>query len=667
MNRNKILFSPFLTVLIGMLPLSVRAAARDNHVEVEGVFHDQGPLFDSAVEPAAITPVTLKLRVFNHDITGSKIQYADSADNKLHEVVMSRVGADKTGIYEFWEGVVPASGSAKRYRFRIEDGRDTVWLNAKGAVITEPASGDNSGDFSVIPGFKTPGWMKDGVIYQIFPDRFFNGDPANDVRTGQYSYAGHTTLHKAWGESVFAPPPYDNNLLFFGGDLAGVLQKMRYIKQTLGANIVYLNPIFEAPSVHKYDTQDYYTVDPAFGTNATLSELSAVLHSDKNGPRGYLILDGVFNHTGDACKWFDKYNYYPDILGAYESQSSSYSSYYNFTAWPTRYAAFFGYASLPKLDFGTSGSPVRKTIYADPGSVAQMYLKPPYAIDGWRLDAAQYVDALGKEGNDANNHAIWREFRQAVKGVNPNVVILGEYWGTANAWLADGAQWDGATNFEGFTKPLSEWITGYDYGGPKVSLTVTEFDRALRIVRANYPTNVQQVMSNHLSNHDIRRFGMRANGDLSLTMLALFFQMTYVGTPTIYYGDEYGMQGGPDPDCRRTFDWAQGTTANPAVALTQKLIRIRRQIPALRIGSYLTLQMDDANKTYVFGRLDKKNRVAVALNNDTVAHVLDIPVYKLSIADGSKITDKITNSVYIVRKGHVTVTVTAHFGAILCQ
>lgn len=639
------------------------AAAHDNNVEWDGLFHDQGPLYDDHVEPTARTPVTLKFRAFKDDITGARIKYFDHADGGFHTVAMRRAGADRTGVYELWQGTVPASSSVKNYRFQIVDGTKTVWYNARGPSDVEAPLGD----FYIVPDFVTPAWMKNGIVYQIFPDRFFNGDTSNDVKTGQYTYAGHQTLHGAWGGSPFAPAGYDNNLLFFGGDLQGVIQKMDYIKRVVGANIIYLNPIFKAPSVHKYDTQDYYTVDPAFGTNDTLRQLSDAVHSDRNGPRGYVILDGVFNHTGDASPWFDKYNDYPNVTGAYESQTSPYRSYYDFTQWPGKYAAFFGFGSLPKLDFGAAGSPVRQVMYERPDSVAQTYLRPPYSIDGWRLDAAQYADAGGKEGNDDTNHEIWRAFRRAVKSAKRDAVILGEYWGYAASWTASGNQWDGATNFEAFTKPVSQWITGQDYGGGGGPLSISQFDQALRAGRAVYPTNVQQAMSNHLSNHDIKRFGTRANGDLDKTLLALTFQMTYVGAPTIYYGDEYGMLGGSDPDDRRTFDWTQGTMDNQAVALTHKLTAIRRQYPALRTGSFLTLLTDDTAKIYAYARCDHANRIAVALNNDTQAHDVDVPVGKMSAPDGSHLTDKLTGTAYTVTSGRVHITLRAHAGAVLCQ
>ena len=642
---------------------SVQAASNDNNVEWNGLFHDQGPMYDNHVEPTATQSVTLTFRTFKGDVTGVNIKYYDSADSQFHVVAMHWASNDPTGVFDYWQGTIPASGSEKYYRFQVTDGTATAWYNAAGISASEPGSGD----FFIIPGFTTPSWMKNGVMYQIFPDRFYNGNTSNDVTNGQYTYSGCATEQHAWGTSVYANVSGCNTAVFFGGDLAGVDQKLGYIKNTLGANIIYLNPIFLSPSNHKYDTEDYMTVDPAFGSNSTLQTLSADIHSTSNGPKGYLILDGVFNHTGDTHKWFDRYNWWTSITGAYESQSSPYYGYYTFQSWPNTYSGFFGYSSMPKLDYGASGSAVRNAIYGSSTSVVQTYLKSPYSIDGWRLDAAQYIDAGGNGGSDATNHQIMAELRTAVKSVNANADILGEFWGNAGPWTDDGAEWDGAMNYDGFTQPVSEWITGQDYSGNSASIPVSQFDSWLHGTRANYPTNVQEVMSNFLSSHDITRFGNRAGGDIWKTYLALFFQMTYVGTPTIYYGDEYGMQGGADPDNRRTFDWTVGTSTNSAVALAHKLIAIRNAYPALRTGSFMTLLTDDTHKLYAYGRFDASNRIAVALNNDSTSHSITVPVWQLSMANGSTVTELISGTQYTVQNGAVTLTVNGHYGAILAQ
>jgi alpha-glucosidase len=645
------------------LPSTVlRAATHDNNVEWNGLFHDQGPLYDNHVEPTAAQAVTLTLRTFKGDISSANIKYYDSADGQFHWVAMSWSANDATGNFDFWKGTVPASASEKYYRFQVNDGSATAWLNAAGTSASEPSSGD----FFIVPGFTTPAWMKNGVIYQVFPDRFYNGNRANDVSSGQYTYAGCATEKHAWGSSVVSNVGGCNSAVFFGGDLAGIDQKLGYIKNTLGADILYLNPIFLSPTNHKYDTEDYLKVDPAFGTSTTLQTLIADAHSTSNGPRGYVILDGVFNHTGDTDAWFDRYHW-SSVSGAYESQSSTYYRWYTFQSWPNSYSGFFGIASMPKLDYGASGSAVRNAIYGSTSSVVKTYLKAPYAIDGWRLDAAQYLDANGGDGSDATNHQIMAELRTAVTSVNPNAEILGEFWGNAGPWTDNGKEWDGAMNYDGFMQPVSEWITGHDYGNGAASIPASQFDSWLRGTRANYPTNVQQTMSNALGSHDTTRFGTRAGGDIWKTYLALIFQMTYVGTPTIYYGDEYGMQGGADPDNRRTFDWTVGTSTNSAVALAGKLIAIRNAYPALRTGSFMTLLTDDASKLYAYGRFDAANRIAVVLDNDSVAHSVTVPVWQLSVTDGSHLVDQISGTSYTVQNGQVTLSVNGHYGAILAQ
>ena len=415
-------------ILAPFLPVSEHqstlAASNDNNVEWDGLFADQGPLYDSAPEPTCSTPVTLDFRTFHNDVTSVNVKYFDTADSSFHWVPLSFHANDATGTFDIWQGTIPASCSSKYYRFQINDGTATAWYNALGPSATEPASGD----FYILPNFTTPSWAKNGVMYQIFPDRFYDGDPGNDVQTNQYTYYGSPTEKKSWGASPYADAGYSNSTVFFGGDLQGIDQKLGYIKKTLGANILYLNPIFTAPSDHKYDTQDYYNVDPAFGGNAALRQLVNDVHSSANGPQGYVVLDGVFNHTGTWDAWFNEYNTYPNTLGADQSQSSPYYNYYTFQHWPDTYSTFLNVSSLPKLDYGSSGSAVRNAIYNTPGSVAQYWIRN-YGIDGWRLDAAQYADAGGNNGSDATNHQIWQEFRNAVKGANPNAFIFGEVLG----------------------------------------------------------------------------------------------------------------------------------------------------------------------------------------------------------------------------------------------
>lgn len=645
----------------------VHACTSASRLARNALFADQGTMYDSDPQPTASSPVTLTLRACQGGVTSADIEYYDSADGSFHWIPMHRVSTDATGTFDYWQGTVPASGSAKHYRFRVEDGPLEAWLNASGVTSSEPLSGD----FLIIPGFKTPDWMKNGVMYQIFTDRFYDADKSNDVTNGQYTYAGCATEQHAWGSSVFARAKGCNTEVFFGGDLAGVDRKLRYIERTVGADIIYLNPIFASPTNHKYDTQDYYRVDPAFGSAATLQHLISDLHRGARGRRGYLILDGVFNHSGDTNCWFGRQRYdsiHCAAPGAYQSQSSPYYRYYTFQAWPSRYSTFaMSVPSMPKLDYGASGSAVRNQIYGTRHSVMQTYLRAPYRIDGWRLDVAQSLDAGGRDGSDPTNHRIMKEMRKAVLSANPNAEILGEFWGDASPWLADGKEWDGAMNYNGFTNPVSEWICGRDEYGHEAAISTTRFDGWLRSTRAALPVGVQETMTNELGTHDTIRFATRCGGDIRKTNLALIFQFTYVGTPTLYYGDEYGMQGGGDPDDRRTFDWSRANTRDPAVALTHRLASIRSRYTALRTGSYMTLLTDDTHAIYAFGRVDARHRIAVVLNNTSNTETVTIPAWQLSMVNGTWVTDLLTDSTYQVISGNLTVTVEGHYGAILQQ
>jgi alpha-glucosidase len=651
-----------LVVALSIAQLATRpaySADQDNNVEGSGLFHDQGPMFINTIEPDKQTETTVKFRAYKNDLSAASIKYFDSKDSKFRTVSLKKDPDETNAIFDYWRGTIPAGLSKKYYRFQLTDGSKTVWYNAVGPSDNEPTSGD----FFVIPGFKTPDWLKNGIIYQIFPDRFFNGKKENDVQNGSYTHANTATVRRNWADSPKPAPGEDQSMVFYGGDLAGIIEKLSYINKTVGANIIYLNPIFKAPSNHKYDTADFDIVDPAFGTNEDLVKLSSAIHDGSSGVAGRLVLDGVFNHTGDAHKWFGKWEPTPGVVGAYQSETSPYRSFYSFTQWPKKYAHFMTYDSLPKLNFGSAA--LRKQIFESPGSVAMRYLDQPYGIDGWRLDAPKYADEGGKQGEDAYNHSIWRRFRNAVKTKKSDAAILGELWENAKDWTASGDQWDCATNFDGFTQPVSQWITGKNYTNEPASLSVSGFDKWLRLTRATYPTCVQQAMSNHLSNHDITRFGDRAGGDIGKTYLGLFFQMTYVGVPTIYYGDEYGMSGGADPDNRRTMDWTVATEDNKAIALCRKLAAIRNKYTALRTGSFMTLHIDDANKTYGFARMDKRCKIAVLLNNDSREHTVELPVTQLDLKGEAKLTDEISGKTFTVSNGKVSVPLDGHYGAIL--
>ena len=680
------LLCSFFLALIGFVSTTVvlnahlaDAASQDNNIEWSGLFSDQGPLYMGPTEPTPSSTVILKLRVLKGDITSANIKYWDTGDNAFHWVPMTWQKTDLTGIFDIWQGTVPPSKSIKFYRFQINDGTATAWLNAVGITSVEPTSGD----FWIVPGFHTPTWAKAAIYYQIFPDRFFNSNPGNDLAfksstpvspingqcpSGSYLYNNRCAYeHKLWSELPATPPGGED---FFGGDLAGITAKIDpYLKGVLGVTALYLNPIFRSPSNHKYDTQDYRQVDPHFGTNADLQTLISTAHTSKN-MRMSVLLDGVFNHTSTLHCWFDQ-AHQCQPAGAAASQNSPFLDRYAFEHWPDTYCDWGGFRTLPKLTYQSAS--LRDDIYRRHDSVMQTYLKSPYGVDGWRYDVADNLVSITSSSDPSNcggtdDHLLWQDIRPHVKQVNPEALMLGEEWGKGSDWM-NGKEWDAVMNYNGFAAPISQWITCQDvHGQAGQCLSVSDLDRWLRGTQADYPRPTQLVLMNSLSTHDTARFLWRAGGDEWKMKLAIIAQMTYVGAPAIYYGDEVGLTGNNDPDNRRTFNWDNSTWNHTLLSLYQTLIQVRKQVSAFTEGSFKTLLVDDTNKLYSYGRWDAKSWAIVILNADSVGHPATLSAYQLSIPDGTALTDKLTGTNYSVANGMVTVPASAllgHYGLVL--
>lgn len=404
-----------------------------------------------------------------------------------------------------------------------------------------------------------PEWVQDAVFYQIMPDRFCNGDPGNDPPGV-----------RPWG----ARPTRRS---FFGGDLAGIRDRLPYL-QELGVTALYLTPIFQAPSNHKYDTADYYQVDPALGGNAGLRDLVSAVH----GRDMRIILDGVFNHTGDHFWAFR------DVVA--RNGESPYRDWYSFHTpdvrrQPPNYRACGGVSFLPRLD--TDNPAVRDYLYA----VARYWIAE-YDIDGWRLDVPWEV-----------SHDFWRGFRQAVKGVRPDVYLVGEAWGNAAPWL-EHDQFDGVTHY-----PLRELLIRFLV---QQAIDAGTFDRELAALRTAYPPDRRRNLLTLLSSHDTPRIHTVAGGRPGPVRAALAFLFTYEGAPVIYYGDEVGLAGGPDPDCRRCMPWSGARWDHDTHRLVRQLGQLRAAHPALRRGGFHGILCQD--RAYVFARSLGDDVVVVALN-----------------------------------------------------
>ena len=388
-----------------------------------------------------------------------------------------------------------------------------------------------------------PTWVQDAIIYQIFPDRFFNGNPENDPPNV-----------KPWG----TPPTLRN---FMGGDLVGIINKFDYLLD-LGVNTLYLNPIFKAAANHRYNTTDYYHIDPTLGTMADFQALLVKAHDC--GVK--VILDGVFNHCGRGFFAFS------DVLeNGWESRYKDwfYINKYPLNAYtngPARnYEAWWKIKDLPK--FNVDNPPTRKYIL----DVARYWIEQ--GIDGWRLDVPGEID----------NDPFWAEFRQVVKTVNPEAYLLGEIWELDSRWVGDN-HFDGLMHY-----PLRSAV----FDLLKGETTPTGFAGRLDQFVSAYPKENLHAMYLTLGTHDTRRLVNIMEGNMDKVRLAFLLQFAMPGAPAIYYGDEVGLEGEKDPDNRRAFPWDEGEWNHELRAFVKKLISLRKDMPALHQGNMQTIYTHD--------------------------------------------------------------------------
>ena len=557
----------------------------DERIVAKSLFADGTADYCIPPEPLPHEKVKLKVRVAK-DCARTVWLCHSSYNGRM-------VKSETDDLFDYFEIEIALSDKAFHYHYKIETSFGT-WRYGKQGVV----EGDEMLlDFTICPGFSTPDWAKGAVMYQIFVDRFYNGDPSNDVVNDEYFYIDRNVRRiDNWNK---VPEDFDV-AEFYGGDLAGVIKKLDYLK-SLGVEVIYFNPLFVSPSSHKYDTQDYDYIDPHFGVvtedleesdemklwtpsdgeryrkrvtsrvnlNAS-NHLFAVLVAQAHARGIRVIIDGVFNHCGSFHKWLDREGVYRNASGyhdgAYVSKNSPFHDFFHFfdpDAFPNNetYEGWWGHATLPKLNY--EESPTLETFIL---RIAQKWVSAPYHADGWRLDVAA---DLGKSAE--YNHEFWRKFRKAVKEANPDAIIIAEHYGDPSPWLK-GDQWDTVMNYDAFMEPISWFLTGMEKHSEAFSQELLGNPLYLRDTlkknMARFLTPSLQCAMNQLSNHDHSRFLTRTNHkvgrarDLGQNAAseginkgvfknAVVMQMTLPGAPTLYYGDEAGLCGFTEPDNRR--------------------------------------------------------------------------------------------------------------------
>lgn len=614
-------------------------------------------------EPKESELVTFRFRTAKDDV--DRVGLVTSADTYVMEKECTQ------GEFDYYTFETRLGEEPFRYCFEVQSGTEKYYYGRCG-ISREILEYYN---FVVVPGFSTPDWAKGAVMYQIFTDRFYNGDKSNDVETNEYYYIGD------YSQRVTNWNKYPANMgvrEFYGGDLQGVMDKLDYL-QDLGVEVVYFNPLFVSPSNHKYDIQDYDYIDPHYGkivddggevlpngvtdnsqatkykkrttglknleaSNELFIKLVEELH--RRGMK--VILDGVFNHCGSFNKWMDRERIYEGEEdyepGAYVSADSPYRSYFRFFKegpenWPYNgnYDGWWGHDTLPKLNYEDSVKLENYILY-----IGRKWVSPPYNVDGWRLDVAA---DLGR--SNEYNHEFWQKFRRAVKDANPNALILAEHYGDPSDWLK-GDEWDTVMNYDAFMEPVTWFLTGMekhsDEAREELLGNIDNFIGSMAHHMSNMLTPSLQVAMNELSNHDHSRFLTRTNHmvgrvehlgpeaaneyvNKAVMREAVVMQMTWVGAPTVYYGDEAGVCGFTDPDNRRTYPW--GHEDQELIAFHKEAIRIHKEHPALKTGSLKILGGEENILSYA--RFKGHDRIIVVINNRSERAEVKVPVWEAEI------------------------------------
>ncbi len=648
----------------------------------QALFSDGTEFYRCPSEPDPYDRVRLRLRCARENLDAVILVFNDE------RIEMEKLYNDR--LFDYYETFVQLGTEQVFYYFEIHCGQMVCYYNNVGLCN----SVEEYYNFTMTPGFHTPDWAKGAIFYQIYVDRFYNGDRSNDVEDNEYIYIGEGTSKVTdWNKYPAAMGVRE----FYGGDIAGVIQKLDYL-QDLGVEVIYLNPIFVSPSNHKYDIQDYDYVDPHFGR--IVKDEGELLQKDEQGNwksdpdypnkaasryicrvtdkenleasnrlfaefveevhrRGMkVILDGVFNHCGSFNKWLDRECIYENAegyeKGAYVSEDSPYNTFFKFREhqWPynPHYDGWWGHDTLPKLNYEESPALFDYIMH-----VGRKWVSPPYNVDGWRLDVAA---DLGQSGE--YNHYFWKEFRRNVKEANPNALILAEHYGDPTEWLK-GDEWDTVMNYDAFMEPLTWFLTGVEKHSDEYRQdqlgNPDSFFGSMRHFMTRFHTQSLQVAMNELSNHDHSRFLTRTNRkvgrtaylgpeaanegvDKAIMRLAVMIQMTWPGAPTIYYGDEAGLCGWTDPDNRRAYPW--GREDQDLIDFHKEIIRVHKDYQAMKTGSIMFLHGQYQFISY--GRFNEQDKFVIAINSGDQPVSVELPVWRLGLTEATRMARLINTS-----------------------
>lgn len=621
---------------------------------LNSVYSDSTQNYVSNPVPKLGEYISIRIRMRkNDDVKHVMLRTREYGIERLTEMEIESI---QHGLI-YYKADVQVQDKVYRYQFYVVTDTNIYYYTQYRITDYIP---DETRDFIILADYKIPEWVPGSVFYQIFPDRFCNGDPSISVKDGEYSYQGYETIQvKDWNTPVM-PYHVGRSLDYYGGDIEGIIQHLDYL-QGLGVNGIYLNPIFLSPSTHRYDSVDYDTIDPHLGGEDALARLSKEIH--RRGMK--LILDISINHTSSAAKWFNKHNeFYDSQVGAYQNPKSQERKYYFFGE-DNEYDTWCGVETMPKLNY--SSQRLRDIIYRDKDSVLKKWISYPYNIDGWRFDVAECM--ARNNILDVHNEVL-EEIREELKKEKEDLYLLAEDWADCSEDL-QGNRWDGTMNYFGCARPIREYVGETDlFNGRdktlrevKSKLTARQLSSRITQFYGRMPGVIQHQMFNLLDSHDVTRLHNNTTIHPEEYKGAVMMIFTLPGCSNVYYGDEIGLAGGMDnvEYCRYPMNWdtSENLEAQRRYEFYQRLIQLKISSKALIHGGFKVIS--EQGYVFAYARFNVNEVIIVICSTDTESRDIIIPMKDFGYDSIIEKTDYLGSELITYEiKGRTVITVLPH-------
>lgn len=586
--------------------------------EITEVFHDQGGIYMSPSAPGKTDDVTVRLRCDKYNITKAQVQITKDKGTTWTCIEMTSDGGEDTGYYELWKGTIPAQSEPYWYRFAVaNDAQATIYYGCEGLKSYQP---DINEMFYVIPGFNTPKWSQGTLWYYAHISQFCNGDTSNDL------YREYLMKDAAFGNDY-------QTMTRGSGDIKGVKDKLDYI-QSLGVKSLALGPYFSSSEMFGFGIDNMAAVETAYGNETLLKELITDVH-DRNMK---VTTDMILSYTVNYSKYFNEYAYFP-TSGGYQSKDSQYYEMFRFPKWPSNAVKIWS-----SIGLDVANDKAAEKIYKNSDSMVLKYLNEPYGLDGYRFDAEESV---GNLGYNYEPKEMWQKVTKSIKDVSKDKLILSENpdgIGDQYNTLFD-SSWQKRGYFA-----MNEWFVGSKPG--------TEMLKVLQDNLINTARPRALSSYNFIGQHDVVRMFDNVETQKNSIQALLLLQMTYLGSPVIYFGDEIGMTNGAyDDQVGQGFNWDESQWDYKILNLVKSLGKLRENYSCLQDGVICQGEVNDPELFLSFGRFDDNGAVITLCNKQDVNQQQEIKVSRYNISDGDILTDYLTGKTYEVKNGKVTVDI----------